>query len=530
MKRLVAASAAAGCALVVYLARLDEAAGLYVDDAWYVVLATALANGDGYRLISSATDPIVPTFPPGFPILLAPIVALTATFPANVAVLKGASIAAMFAIAGLTYWYVHRAFEAPRRVAAAAALVTLFMPAFVFLATSTIMAEATFTLCQLLLLAGVERARRAGHVSDRWAFVCGIVAGATILVRLAGVAAAAAAALCLWQARRRAAVIFVALTAACYVPWALYNTVNEQPAAERLAHGGSVAYRYPELLSFRIGGEPNSGRATLGDIPVRALENVVNLFGRDIGAQLFPSAYRGTDESGQEVFLVSGLRGFRATGMGTGAQIIVVSSLLSLVVVTGFIATCRRRVTVSEWMVVFTLGMLLLVPVPTYRYALPLAPFVAFYFFAGVDAIAAAVKRTRPGEFGAAFRISAACILVLFMIDHAGYLQGLRADRGTWQMSHQEVRGVIEFMNNELPDGTVATSNPGLVWLLTGRKTVALMNPLTHWSEWQAAGIRYVVTLHVTPQPPPWLGYRTLYESPRLRLWVLEITAGADRK
>ena len=54
----LAALAAAVTAL--YVARLDSTAGLVVDDAWYVVLATALAQGDGYRLVSSAVAPILP--------------------------------------------------------------------------------------------------------------------------------------------------------------------------------------------------------------------------------------------------------------------------------------------------------------------------------------------------------------------------------------------------------------------------------------------------------------------------------------
>ena len=58
----------------VYLLRLDAAAGLFVDDACYIVLAKSLAQGDGFRLISSATTPILPAFPPGFPMLLAPVV------------------------------------------------------------------------------------------------------------------------------------------------------------------------------------------------------------------------------------------------------------------------------------------------------------------------------------------------------------------------------------------------------------------------------------------------------------------------
>jgi hypothetical protein len=68
------------------------------------------------------------------------------------------------------------------------------------------------------------------------------------------------------------------------------------------------------------------------------------------------------------------------------------------------------------------------------------------------------------------------------------------------------------------------------VYLATGRKTVALSNPRTHLGEWQALGVRYAVALHVADRPPRSLGFRPLYASPRLKLWVVEVPADFDRK
>jgi len=79
--RRVGAAAAIAAVAAVYVLRLDSAAGLYVDDAWYIVLAESLWRGEGFRLISSATTPILPAFPPGFPLILAPIVGLFPSFP-----------------------------------------------------------------------------------------------------------------------------------------------------------------------------------------------------------------------------------------------------------------------------------------------------------------------------------------------------------------------------------------------------------------------------------------------------------------
>jgi hypothetical protein len=62
-----------------------------------------------------------------------------------------------------------------------------------------------------------------------------------------------------------------------------------------------------------------------------------------------------------------------------------------------------------------------------------------------------------------------------------------------------------------------------LTYLLTGRRTVAFVDPVQNWQRWKDSDLRYAIALHVTPRPGPQHGYRFLYESPRLGLWVLEI-------
>ena len=68
-----------------------------------ILLAKALAGGDGYRLISSATTPVMPSVPPGFPAVLAPVFLIAPTFPDNLALLKLISIAAMAGV-GAYMW------------------------------------------------------------------------------------------------------------------------------------------------------------------------------------------------------------------------------------------------------------------------------------------------------------------------------------------------------------------------------------------------------------------------------------------
>jgi len=530
MKRaLIVATLVAGVSAF-YVLRLDGAAGLFVDDAWYIVLAQSLVQGDGFRLISSATTPILPAFPPGFPALLAPVLAVTPPFPDNVAALKAVSIAAMFGVAAAIYLHLARHRSVPAPVAAVVSVISVLIPAFVFLAASTVMAEAVFTLGQLCVVLSVERAARApAHDATRGAIVGGVVAGLTLLIRLAGIAGVVASALYLWHRRGwRVALVFTAVAAMCYAPWAIYAAAKRDSQEEHVRHGGSVAYSYRDLLLMRYGGEAHTGLVTWADLPNRISGNLLNVAGRDIGAFILPAVYRGWSESGQEVFGMSGEAGIRASSMGRVGATVSVSLAISLVAVVGFVAAARRRFTVAEILVPLTLGMIVLVPARTFRYVLPLAPLVVFYFLCGLEVLSAMAARARQWHFGSAFRIAAACILALFCTEHTLYIRSMTsATPPPWLQEHAETKAVTDWIGTNLTaPGSVASNNPGLVYLATGRKGVSMGNPYENWQLWQRLGIRYGVALHPADKPGQVLPYETLYESPDHRRWVVELQPG----
>jgi hypothetical protein len=100
---------------------------------------------------------------------------------------------------------------------------------------------------------------------------------------------------------------------------------------------------------------------------------------------------------------------------------------------------------------------------------------------------------------------------------------------------HRETTALIEWMETHLPgDGYVASNNPGLVYLATGRRGVSIDDQRRRWPDWHAIGVRYGVALHAAPKPPSDLGYRVLYESAGRTLWVIELlprlTENASRR
>jgi hypothetical protein len=525
MKPALVVAGLAVAVSAVYVLRLDAAAGLMVDDAWYIVLAQSLAEGSGYRLISSATAPILPAFPPGFPLLLAPIVKAFPEFPANVPALKALSLLSMLGVAVAIYAHLVRQRSVERPVAMVVAVSTVLMPAFVFLATSAVMAEAVFTLGQLCVVLAIERAARQPAAGDRYTIIGAVLAGCTMLVRVAGVATAAAAIVYLIYRRGwRPALLFAAFAGACYMPWVIYAAANRGNPEDQIRHGGTIAHSYGALLQLRHGGEPGTGAVGLGDLPRRVFDNVVNVAGRDIGAMILPAVYRGPSESGQEVFGMTGDTGFRASSMGGSSGTVAVSAAVALVVATGFIAAARRQLTVAELVVALSLGMVALVPARTFRYVLPLAPFVVFYFLCGVESLSRLVSRARDWRFGAAFRVASACVLALFSAEHVQYVRSMSSSTPpVWVQEQAEVNGLTSWLAANVDKGGVASNNPGLVYLATGLKGVSMGDAEGNWPSWQRLDVRYGVAVHPADKLPEHMTQTILFESAHGRRWVTEL-------
>src|ERR1700730_9952814 len=108
--RLIAARATAGWPLaLIGLAALGFAmgvliidgapVGVFADDAFYVILARSLAEGQGFRFLNLPGSPAATHFPPGYPLALATLWRIAPGFPANLIVLKAFNAVCLAAIA-----------------------------------------------------------------------------------------------------------------------------------------------------------------------------------------------------------------------------------------------------------------------------------------------------------------------------------------------------------------------------------------------------------------------------------------------
>ena len=330
--------------LTIYVLRLDDVAGMMVDDGWYVMLAKALAEGHGYRLINAPVgEYILPLYPPGFPVLLSLSSGPARSFPTTSGYSK-------YRVDCRDAWR-RRAdppLSASLSTTAASArghggVAVAITPSFVFLATSTVMSECVFAFAQLGAVVLAHRAAAAPSGRElRPLIVAALVAAATVLIRSAGVAVVAAVFFYLLHTRlwKRAA-IFTAIVAMCLLPWLIYARVHAPSAQQKQIHRGAILYSYGEQFWMRWAGSVSTGRVTVADLKDRVGTNAVDVFGRGMGGIFAPMLLRGPDESGQELLSIGGQVGWTFVGMGNLSATMAVSFALAAVVCLG---SSERRV------------------------------------------------------------------------------------------------------------------------------------------------------------------------------------------
>lgn len=196
--------------------------GIAHDDGMYVILAKAIATGQGYRWLHIPGAPPASHFPPGYPAVLAFLWWLFPAFPANVALFKLANALFLAAAAVGVAWFARARFGMSHLGAAVLALVTtLGIPTLTL--TVLLMSEPLFLALLLPTLVYAERVAEVESPRGRDLVLLALLVGADTLVRTHGITLVGATVLVLCMRRRfRSAAIFGAIAVATLVPWQLW--------------------------------------------------------------------------------------------------------------------------------------------------------------------------------------------------------------------------------------------------------------------------------------------------------------------
>lgn len=243
-------------AATVHLALAQAPAiGTFHDDGVYLVTAKALAEGQGYRIISIPGEPPQTKYPILFPWLLSLVWRLNPSFPANLPWLRLVPIAAALGWLCLS-WPLLRRLGASTAQTAAIVLLTAASPWVAFLSTA-LMSETLFAFILTAALLMITRAYQ-GDGTRVDPLIAGFLLGAAVLTRMAGVAPAAAGVAAFLLAKRWMSAVQCLLGIAVFtLPW--FWWVSHQPPATMIDSYYSAtnyaswnivtSYAWPEKLS-----------------------------------------------------------------------------------------------------------------------------------------------------------------------------------------------------------------------------------------------------------------------------------------
>jgi hypothetical protein len=417
--------------------------GLFHDDGIYVVVAKALSEGSGYRIISLPSDPYQTKYPFLYSQLLSWAWSLNPQFPDNVSLLNFVNVFFYFASLLLAYvLYVQNTMGGK-----ADALLYVFLVganASVFSITSYPLSDIPFMAAVLFCLT-LSDPTNGFSIRTRSIVLLAVGAGSAFLFRNAGAALILAGLIYLLLARQRKQFYLYVIVVGCLiVPWVLWQAMYGPAAIENPLLAYYQSYESPAF--FLAGSDPG-------------------LAVQIIGANLLYSA-RTVDS----LMLLRALPELRA----------VIYPLM----IWGFWSILRRQNRFFNGFILFYIVLILSWPWHPARYLMPLLPILLLSLFQGAQGATATIRPHATKAWSTAIipfavRIPIGIIVVFIIgwlsgyvsVDRSKYLVlwgGFRTSYG-WSGFSESFTWIKQNTQN---DDVLATAYDPMYYLYTGRKAV----------------------------------------------------------
>lgn len=476
--------------LTIYLAGLNPMAGLLIDDAWYTLLGKALATGQGYTLINSPSAGILPFYPPAWPMVLSLGFRLFPEFPENVYLLKAFSVAFMMGTGILSYFYFTRFRDLPRYLSLTISVAVTMSSEIYSSAVSTLMSECMFTFVAILTVVITESAADKWKAKTASAWIYTIAAGAAgaLAFLTRSIAIAIVAAIVVWLLREKlyqAALVFSITVILMVAPWLTYARLHRPTPQQQQEQNSYIVYDYAAQFWGRKAGIMSEGVITVTELPGRVMDNLVSMTTLEAGGVIAAPIF-------------SALTGDKVSGFSAGR---VFAFLLSLLIITGLIQSARKSFGLTELVILFSVGVISLWGWSPFRFLLPLLPFWIFYLLRGCRELYGVhewlMDKRSPNAPWIFMTVVAGCLALVGIYANVSFIRnhvhGSLSQDSAWKKSRREITDIMQWMAEKLPsDAVIATPNPALVYLHTGRRTVNLNEPEKNWENWKRLNVRYL--------------------------------------
>lgn len=452
-----------GIAAILYALALTPYIGDSYDDGHYITLAQSLAQGKGFSQPQVPGNPPESQYPPGWPLLLAPVWLVNPDFPANAIGFKFVALLCALAFGALTYAWL-RARGTSTTFTLVVVALTLFNPLVLGYATSAF-SEMAYGASSILALWLVEKYIRDTRASWRAALCASLAVAFVFYVRTFGITLVAATIVYALGHWRRAGARLALLIVVWIAPW--------------FVRGALLPDGSPYLQQFLLKAQEQPELGTIGvlDLIVRIVLNLRAYLLAGLPGVVLPSQVPLTF-----VNLAEGLR--------VGAPFVGSDLVLAMVVGSAVLAPIILRRALMDWYVAFYLGLGLLWNWEPIRFLVPLTPLLYANVLEQITLFGSALTsawRLRAQRIGVAL---IALFVLANVVTQAGFAWTMHQTTTPSPEWSARFRLFDWIARNTRRDSVLASLNDYQVYLYTRRPVMREIGSLAALRRYQ---VEYVV-------------------------------------
>lgn len=386
LKTIVVSIAIATTCLLYYGDFHPEKFGFYRDDGIYVVMAKALATGQGYHVISLPSEPAQAKSPPFFPLLLSLVWRAYPHFPENLTLMVLLSIISTVSFLAISYQYLVKQHYCEKWKALLVVAFVAINWRVIVLATG-IYSEMVYAA---LALAGLYLIERYEQEEKNWVLgmISGIVVGLAFLTRSSGIALFLAIGLYFLLRRAwRKGILPLATGSILVIGWIAWGYLNNN-YVESVNAGSYESYlqTFNELV--------NNAQAQGGTSKAIILLTII-----------------GKNALGLILLSVP------VVCLGSGYEWVQYFGFAFIFIAAGFIRQLRKGLRLLHIYVMCYLAIHLLWPYSSYdRFLIPLLPFLLLYLVNELETMGSLVRKELKSGGGLVRRISAGFIAIALFV------------------------------------------------------------------------------------------------------------------
>jgi hypothetical protein len=449
-------------AAVVYIGLLrPEGFGSYHDDGMYVVLAKALAAGQGYKLVSLPLEPDQTKSPPFYPFLLSLIWRMYPQFPQNVTWMMLLSVAATVSFLALAWSYLVRGAYAGPALALTVVTFAALNWRTIILATG-VYSEMIYAVLSVVALFLAEKQEKE-ETSSFAGVALGTVMGLAFLTRSSGIALpVAVAAYYVVRRRWRTALIPVSVAALFVLAWLVWGHFH-RPSSDSVNAGYYESY-FSTLSQVIRGGE-----------------------GQGLGSRLVSGMGFVAQNAFMLIFVTAPLvclgLGYEWTQTVSGAPLaigFVLFTMTFMFIMGGFFRFRKTGFRLLHAYVAAYVLIHILWPYAAYdRFLMPLLPWLLLFLVSELKLLAMSARKELAADTAIVKKMGAVLIsVVLFLLGSLVVYDvqaGIRtlASSGSERSRFLEDQEAIQWISaNAAPTDVVVCYRDPTYYLYTGRKTI----------------------------------------------------------